>query len=70
MMADGLNGVLLVIVVGPREVIAKEQGRDIVTHPGHRIEAYHVLDPTHGQRIATKNHAVCDFENPKILFRI
>ena len=71
MMAAGLNGALLVVAVGPREAIVKEHGRDIVTHPVQLTKAYHVLEPNHGQRIATKNHAVVgDFENPEILFRI
>ena len=71
MMVAGLNGVPLESVVGPPEVIAKKPGRDIAIHPGHLKEAYHVLDPIHGQRIATKNYALVGyFENPEILFRI
>ena len=71
MMAVGLNGALLVVAVGTREVIVKELGRDIATHPGDLKTAYHVLDPIHGQRIATKNYALVGyFENPEILFRI
>ena len=71
MMVVGQNGVLLVIAVGPREEIAKEHGRDTAIHLGDLKEAYHVLDPIHGQRIATKNYAlVGDFENLEILCRI
>ena len=71
MMAVGLNGALLVVAVGTREVIVKEHGRDIAIHPGDLKTAYHVLDPIHGQRIATKNYALVGyFENPEILFRI
>ena len=70
MMADGLNGVLLVIVVGPREVIAKERGRDIVIRLGNLRKAY-VLDPIQRQSIATKDHALVGaFGNREILFGI
>ena len=48
MMAVGLNGALLVVAVGPREVSVKEHDRDIATHPGDLKTAYHVLDPIHG----------------------
>ena len=70
MMEVGRNGVLLEIVP-IQEAIAKEHGRDIVIHPGHRKEAYPVLDPIQRQSFATKNHAlVGDFENPEIFFRV
>ena len=70
MMAVGLNGVLLVNAVGPGGVIVKEHGRDIAIHPGHLKEAYHVLDPIHGQSIATVMPLVSVFRNQEILFRI
>ena len=70
MMVAGLNGVPLESVVGPPEVIAKKPGRDIAIHPGHLKEAYHVLDPIHGQSIATVMPLVSVFRNQEILFRI
>ena len=53
MTVVGLHGVLLVTVVGPRKVFAKEHGRDNVIHPCHLREAYPVMDPIQRQSIAT-----------------
>ena len=53
MTVVGLHGVLLVTVVGPRKVFAKEHGRDNVTHPCHLREAYPVLDPIRKKSFAT-----------------
>ena len=53
MTVAGLNGVILVTVVGHRKVIAKEHGRDNVIHPCPLREAYPVLDPIQRQSLAT-----------------
>ena len=57
MMEVGRTGVLLEIVP-IQEAIAKEHGRDIVIHPGHRKEAYPVLDPIQSQKIVTRRYAL------------
>ena len=53
MTVAGLNGVILVTVVGHRKVIAKEHVRDNVIHPWDLREAYPVLDPIQRQSFAT-----------------
>ena len=64
MTVDGLNGVLLDIVV-VREEVAKEHDIGIVIHPKDLKEDCRVLDPIQIQKTAKKANVVGTFGNVK-----